>query len=197
MNNSYEKHRLNILAKYAGTKSVLDIGCAQQPNIYLSGENVVGLDLEKMEVSKPYTEHIVADAGQIDNVLAGRKFDSILMGEFIEHVECPYDILRSVKKFIKPGGSLILSTPNPLGFPVVIAEYLTLRKVFYTKHHVFYFTPRWVWRLLERSGYKIKKTIGCGLSLGKFRLPAPASLSYIVIYIAEPISSDNENTTLG
>ena len=124
----------------------------------------------------------------IDTLLvADQRFDTVLMGELIEHLERPYETLRSVRNYIVPCGSLILSTPNPLGIPAVFAEYLCLRRFYYTHHHAFYFSPRWMWRLLERSGYKVIKTVGCGASIGGGWLPAPMSLSYIVIYVAEPL----------
>ena len=187
MFTNYEKHRQKLMAKFAKGQSILDIGCAQMPNRNLKAKRIVGLDLEEMKVQAPYTQHIVGDVTEIDTLLGGEKFDTVLMGECIEHVEQPYDILRSVHNSIAPDGSIILSTPNPLGIPVVIAEYLKMRKYYYTQHHVYYFTPRWVWRLLERSGYKVTKTIGCGANLAGRWSPAPASLSYIVIYIAKPV----------
>lgn len=175
------------MAKLARGDSILDIGCAQMPNADLQGKHVVGLDIKDMLLQPPYTEHIVGDVSDIDTLLRGRQFDAVLMGELIEHVQRPYDVLRSVRNHIAPNGSLLLSTPNPLGIPVVIAEYLCLRSFFYTKHHSFYFTPRWVWRLLEKSGYKVTNTVGCGASICGAWLPAPVSLSYIVIYVARPV----------
>lgn len=175
------------MATLANGNSILDIGCAQQPNLNLRGNRVVGLDKNDMVVQPPYTEHIAGDATDMDTLLPGQQFDTVLMGEFIEHIERPYDFLRLARNHISPGGSLILSTPNPLGIPVVLAEYLCLRKFYYTSDHVFYFSPRWVWRLLEGSGYKIIKTVGCGASIAGAWLPVPLSLSYIIIYVAAPI----------
>lgn len=175
------------MAALAQGERILDIGCAERPNMYLRGRQIVGLDIDQMTVRSPYTEHIIGDIADIDRLLSGRQFDTVLMGELIEHVERPYDILRSLRKFILPGGSLIISTPNPLGIPVAVAEYLCLRRFYYTKNHVFYFSPRWAWRLLERSGYRVTKTVGCGASIGGLWLPAPVPLSYIAIYQAEPV----------
>lgn len=182
----YEKRRQRIMARLADGNCILDVGCAQRPNVNLSGSRIVGLDTNDMVIQPPYTEHVVGDVADIDTLLPGQRFDAVLMGELIEHIERPYDLLRSVRNHIAPGGSLILSTPNPLGIPVALAEYLCLRKFYYTPNHAFYFSPRWVWRLLERSGYKVIKTVGCGASIAGGWLPAPVSLSYIVIYVAIP-----------
>ncbi|MDD5089788.1 MAG: class I SAM-dependent methyltransferase [Candidatus Wallbacteria bacterium] len=39
-------------------------------------------------------------------------FDLVIALEVIEHLENPWHFFREVKKMLKPGGSLILSTPN-------------------------------------------------------------------------------------
>jgi 2-polyprenyl-3-methyl-5-hydroxy-6-metoxy-1,4-benzoquinol methylase len=180
----YQKHRLEKIAALSQGPAILDIGCAAIPNPYLQGTRVVGLDLQEMKVLPPYTEHVISDVTEAEAVLGSEVFDSIIMGEFIEHMERPYDILRSIRTLLKPQGVLLLSTPNPLGLPVVVAEYLTMRRFFYEKEHTFYFTPRWVWRLLERCGFEVTGTIGCGLYLKPFWFPAPSTLSYQVIYVA-------------
>jgi len=187
MANRYERHRQNIIAKLAQSKNILDIGCSYIPNRLLRADEVVGLDLNPMDIQPPYTEHIVGDANDINSILQQRQFDIVILGEVIEHVEQPYDLLRKIHRHITPGGKLIMSTPNPLGLPVVFIEYLGLRKYFYTPNHLYYFTPRWVWRLLEKTGYKVSKSVGCGASIVGLPFPMPPTLSYNVIYIATPV----------
>ena len=184
--NRAEFSRLRKMVRLTAGESILDIGCAYKPNPYLRGKRVVGLDRDEMIVRPPYTEHVVGDVNEIDTLLPGQRFDTILLGEFIEHVERPCDLLRLLRGHIMPGGRLILSTPNPLGIPVVVVEYLGLRRFFYTPNHVFLLPPRWVWRILERSGYEVIQTVGCGANFLLFVFPAPAALSYQVIYVARP-----------
>jgi len=184
--HAYERWRLRMMAGLAVGESLLDVGCAQAPNPYLRGRRVVGLDLDAMAVCPPYTEHIVGDVYSLTSLLGPALFDTVLIGELIEHVERPYELLRAVREHIAPGGRLVLSTPNPLGIPVVLAEYLRLQRCFYTEQHLWLLTPRWMARMLQRSGYTVTRTIGCGASLWGLRVPAPVALSYQVIYVAEP-----------
>ena len=59
-----------------------------------------------------------------------------------------------------------------------------LYSIFYTTDHTFYLPPRWVRRLLERSGFELTLTRGVGLwPLG---WPCPTTLSYQVVYVAVP-----------
>jgi len=125
MLNYYENRRQRIMARFTDGPRILDVGCSERPNPYLQGKEIVGLDMINMEIKPPYSEHITGDIKDIDTLLAGRRFDTILMGEFIKHIERPYDVLRSLHAHILPGSSLLLSTPNPLGIPVVVAPRLT------------------------------------------------------------------------
>ena len=188
VSKSYEQRRLRLLAERITGKTVLDIGYAQHPNSFLKGVHRVGLDLDAPKTPSGYEEEIVGNVFDIQTILPKRRFDTIICAEFIEHIENPYDLLRHLKQFIEKDGKLLLSTPNPLGFPVVLAEYLRNKKFFYTEEHVYYFPPRWMERLLTRSGYKVEEVTPVGLWLPRGHLPLPSvSLSYQVIYVASPI----------
>jgi SAM-dependent methyltransferase len=155
-------------------------------NPYLEGFHRTGYDLNKpVSGSVRYEEEIAGDVGDIAAVLAGRRFDTIICGELIEHLEAPYQVLRDLSELLDEGGRLILSTPNPLGFPVFLCELFQLRKFFYTKEHLYYFLPRWVRRLLEFSGYRLQsvRSVGLWLPFGVLAL-CPIMLSYQVIYVA-------------
>ena len=73
--------------------------------------------------------------------LDGQIFDTVICGEFIEHVEEPYRLLRRLRTLLAPEGRLILSTPNPIGFPRIIAEYLMTRRRYYGLGHTYLFAP--------------------------------------------------------
>lgn len=166
---------------------MLDLGYAEMPNPHLDDGYTVGFDLEKPAEAPGYDEQVVGDVNEIDRILAGRTFDTVLSGELIEHLERPYDHLRSLRPLIAPGGRLVLSTPNPLGIPVVFLELVRSTRWFFTSDHLYYFAPRWVVRMLDRAGYEVQGVRGVGLWLPGAVIPrVPVSLSYQVIYEATP-----------
>lgn len=164
---------------------MLDVGYAAHPNPYLRDFQVVGFDRTKPTSDSGYDEHIVGDIAELSSELGGRRFDTILCGEFIEHVERPYDCLRDLGRVLADGGALVLSTPNPLGFPVLGFELVRSKRFFYDADHVYYFPPRWVHRMLCQSGFRVDRTQAVGLWLPFGYLPwCPIALSYQLVYVA-------------
>lgn len=99
--------------------TILDIGCARG---YLGAKLrerdnvVVGLDISASVVAQArdvLDEAYVADIEQaLPTEVASRQFDAVVMAEVIEHVFDPVDVLQRVASVVKPGGVLILTTPN-------------------------------------------------------------------------------------
>jgi SAM-dependent methyltransferase len=185
--NYYSRRRFRAMAAAVVGQTVLDIGCTAEPNPYLRGREVVGFDRDPMPVEPPYTEHIVGDVYGINERLRGRVFDTLVLGDFIEHVERPFDVLRMLHRHVAPGGRLVLATPNLIALPIIITEYLNLR-FYYTEAHTYCFSPRWMWRIIDRCGFRRVATKGCGIAMPNgWWIPAPAMLSCEVIFVAQRI----------
>ena len=172
-----EALRLRRMAKQvAGLSKVLDIGYSQCPNPYLSNENVVGLDLHAAHQPENYTSVVAGDANCLETLFPEAAFDAIVMGEFLEHLENPIGLLKQCRTVLKPGGRLVLSTPNPNS---PIERLLTIplsRSFFYTEAHVLLFPQRWLIRVMERAGFCDVKLISGGFPLpvlGLIPFPRP------------------------
>ncbi len=182
----YQTRRLRLIGEAVRGERVLDIGHAVMPNPYLMRFACVGYDQSPaIRGQGCYHEEIVGDVQEIAHKLAGRTFDSIVCGELIEHLENPYAFLRSLHALLEDDGTLVLSTPNPLGFPVFLCELFHIKRFFYTRWHTYYFLPRWVERLLNHSGYELCAIRPVGVWLPFLVIPwCPVALSYQVVYVA-------------
>ena len=75
--------------------------------------NIVGLDLDEEGVEALKKRGYNAVCGDVHKVDLDRKFDTIIAGEIIEHLDNPGQFLRNMFRHLKPGGRLVVSTPNP------------------------------------------------------------------------------------
>lgn len=180
----YDRVRLRKIAEQAIGREVLDIGYARKPNPFLQGFHTIGFDLNEVECN--YAEKIRGDVLEISKSLVGRTFDTIIAGEFIEHVEDPYMFLRSLLPYFSKDARLVLSTPNPVAFPTLLFEWARSHRFFYTTEHKHYFPPRWVERILDQSGYDVRAVKSVGLWPTAIPSFVPASFSYQVVYVATP-----------
>jgi 2-polyprenyl-3-methyl-5-hydroxy-6-metoxy-1,4-benzoquinol methylase len=176
------------MAKFARGR-ILDLGFASLPNPYLKG-SVTGLDMKRVPCPKKYSAVIVGDVR--DLCFAPTSFDTILAGEIIEHLEQPVQFLRNCRSLLKCGGVLVLSTPNPYYPPTILFNWLMIRKYFYSPNHVFEISPRHMARLLERTGFSLRKMLSGGmlLPIGQNRyltIPVPKSICYHMIYVADAV----------
>lgn len=186
VSDSYERRRQRLIAAHARGR-ILDLGHAQLINPYLDRTQVTGVDLLEPVQPSGYREDLVGSVMELDQVVGDRRFDTVIAAELIEHLERPYDFLRSVRQVVADDGCLVLTTPNPLGFPVLLLEFLRSTQRFYAADHTFYFLPRWVRRMLELTGFELVRTVPVGIWLPFGHVPwAPVTLSYQLVYLAEP-----------
>ena len=111
---------LSTIARHAPTGHVLDIGCAQG-NFALAlaerGYRVAAMDLRpsflKYLQMKYERGALTCMAASIEHFpFRPAQFDVILLGEVLEHVAEPENLLATVAALLKPGGILLATTPN-------------------------------------------------------------------------------------
>lgn len=102
-----------------GAGLLLDVGCGSAfvaGRMCPQGARVVSLDIARANPRKalakyPYENHagVVADAYRLP--FADGTFDCIVASEIIEHTVDPQGFLASLLSKLKPGGTLVVSTP--------------------------------------------------------------------------------------
>lgn len=101
---------------------VLDIGCGDGYGAYhmsRCAKRVVGIDYEESAVlnarkkyAAPNLSYELLDAEKIDSL--NSKFDVITCFQNIEHIEHPENMIKGVKKILKPNGLFVVSVVNKL-----------------------------------------------------------------------------------
>ena len=116
------KNRMDFIKKYiTPDKEVLNVGCVgNASNEFLQEEiqkitrKVVGVDIDKpgLEKLKGRGYNVFYGDVQDINFNLEKKFDVIVAGEIIEHVENAGIFLENMKKHLKNDKILIITTPN-------------------------------------------------------------------------------------
>lgn len=116
------KKRINWICKNVIGDTILDVGCSQGITSVLlakEGKNVIGIDSELSRIE--YAEEDKKKEGLKDNPVFvcsdflaydfQSEFDTIIMGELLEHVFAPKLFLDKAKSLLKPDGRLIVTVP--------------------------------------------------------------------------------------
>ena len=115
---------LELIKKYNLSGSILDFGSGRGRFLQIMSQmnftRVTGADLMEKPADLPSTcGWIQHDLN--DELPMTEQFDSVIGMEVIEHLENPRKMVRECHRLLKPGGKLILSTPNNLSIRSILA----------------------------------------------------------------------------
>lgn len=173
---------------------ILDIAYAHGPNLVLvnTGADIRGLD--PLSRPAPYTEMHKCDINTDPIPFPDETFDMVTMGCVLAHTARPLEVLAKIYRVLKPGGILILSSPNPNYY------WENLLNIFYhhfekrvskSKHleHFFEFTRYAMRTSLVRAGFTPLKEIGSSFQIVKTNIRLDVSkhpgLAFEIIYVAK------------
>lgn len=99
----------------------------------------------------------------------GEKFDVILLGDVLEHMVDPQNVLKNLSDYLKPKGRLVISLPNIANYAIrwhiLTGKFDMQNGGILDRTHLRFFTLKTMKELVERSGYNI---ISARPSGGKF-----------------------------
>jgi len=176
-----------------------DFGCAQGNLALLlaeEGYSTYAIDIDKtfLEYSKLKYESgdVTWIQGNVDSLTFSEDFlDVAVAGEFVEHCVYPEKILSDILKFLKPGGLLLITTPNAHEFrndlPTFTEVSLPEQRKKYLKNqfrpsgkdHWFLFTLNELDKIIPKNASLIEKGYlgGSLLYFNRFSRPIYSRLS--------------------
>jgi len=151
--------RYRFASKIAKGKSLLDLACgggASTPLFIEAGiRSYDGLDINEKQFTSASNKYALSDCinyhvGDLCTFNNGRKFDIITCYGIIEHIEDYESAIKNFHSLLKPGGALLISSPNRL---ITSPDSLFLNDKPANKSHTQEFTPEELLSILNCSGF--------------------------------------------
>lgn len=94
-----------------------------------------------------------------DNDLAGQQFDCMLLGDVLEHILNPEQVLTGLRRYLKADGVCVISLPNVGHYSVrlmhLFGKWEYQDAGIMDRTHVKFFTRKTMRELIEKSGFEI------------------------------------------
>jgi len=153
---SYFRNKLDLLQRYISEGKLLEIGCGHGFFLEAAKQSpfqATGIDISRYAVAYAQKE-VCVDARVMDLYKATFKpktFDVVVAFQLIEHVQDPVTFLAAAHRLMKPGGVLLLATPNEGGYlrKLLGNHWLSFRH----REHLYFFSSKTMRLILERAGF--------------------------------------------
>ncbi len=160
---------MSFLRSFVEGKSVLDIGVVEHDVSHIESDrwkhrqikqwasSALGVDIQRkgVELLKERGFDVLHLDATSDTDI-GRRFERIVIGDVIEHVDNPVRLLQFARRHLADGGCIFVSTPNPywLGF---IARVLREGTLIANAEHISWVTPSMAIEIGRRAGLDIEE----------------------------------------
>jgi len=128
---SRERFKIEIVQKFKKEGNLLEIG--PSIGVFAYQANQAGFEVDTIEMSSECCEFLSKEVGvnavnsddPSEALKKMRAHDVIALWHNIEHLPDPWACLDQISKNLKPGGILVIATPNPnsLGFRILGAKW--------------------------------------------------------------------------
>jgi len=167
--------------------TLLDVGCGGGRflnRMQKRGWQVEGSDFDEQATQKVTSRYgIKTHVGDLSQcALPSNSFDAITMSQTIEHLYTPEATIRECLRILKPGGLLVMTTPNVNS--IAAAEFGVHWRGWEAPRHLHLFSVESLQRLTQRVGFEIVEarsyTAGCsGVYRVSHSLQHPNATSWV------------------
>ncbi len=197
LNNRYYDQKIKKIIGHTNSKPhILDVGCGWGDFLErctARGLPCFGIDHSPTAISHVRKKKINCDVSDIESFAqkhAG-EFDAITSFQTIEHVKNPLLFLKSAQTLLKPGGIILLTTPNndsPL-------RYFMRGKwsVYNIESHYIFFSKQTLHQAVEKTGFTTIKIhldsprfFSSNYILSRLSAQLPAPIDYLLSKLPLP-----------
>ena len=171
------RHRI-ILEYLEKREDLLDIGCGSS-RIIVGLPAAVGLDILQNKLRWLSRRHRLLVRGSCDRLpFSDGSFATLINSEVIEHVPDRPEILTEMWRVLRPGGILILGTPDYGRWLWLVLEWIygTVHPGGYAEEHITHFTREELAARLQAAGYEILDCRYVGFSEMIFKVRKPTAV---------------------
>lgn len=192
---AFGDHKIKFITKYCHQKDVLDLGCVEHdPQNYQSrywshkalksvARSVLGMDIYKEGVDFLVAKGFNVVHGDAQNFYLGSKFDVIVAGDLIEHLENFDGFLECSREHMHRDSRLLISTPNPWYWRFIVKAVL-LKEVPNNPEHTCWFCPRTLRQLVRRHDLDITEIVFGSRYLRDRLMPLPRGWKHTSFHAA-------------
>jgi 2-polyprenyl-3-methyl-5-hydroxy-6-metoxy-1,4-benzoquinol methylase len=188
--------RVAYLCELAKSKAVLDIGvvehtssAADNPgwlhgNLKRHAASCLGVDVLEKEVALLQEKGFNVICADVTRQPLPQKFDVIIAGEVLEHLDAPGPFMASCAAMLESGGRLALTVPNPWYANVVIKNIFRRSTFVDSSDHVAWYEAAVLYELGQRHQLRLERTVGIGVTQPKtFKAKLFFGLSPLLILV--------------
>jgi 2-polyprenyl-3-methyl-5-hydroxy-6-metoxy-1,4-benzoquinol methylase len=162
--------KIDVFLEYSKDKAVMDIGICQGSLEYIKKESwkhrlisscaqyTLGVDIDKdlIEYLKKNNFNVIHADATSDVKISDIVFDTIIVGDVIEHVDSPIKLLLFCKRHLSENGVVVVSTPNPFSWR--FAKRIAKNKTYISNlEHTLWITPNQALEIGIRCNMKLTK----------------------------------------
>lgn len=116
--------------------------------------DVVGIELDPRHANFA-REHckIKVYEQPIEECNLSTKFDVIFLFQVFEHIQNPLEFLSTLKKYLKPQGTIYLEVPNINDVLLSVYEISSFKEFYYRMPHVYYYSENTLKQILQKAGF--------------------------------------------
>lgn len=163
-------------------KKVLDCGCGNAPHLPFFGPGSVGLELQDACIQSGLSKGLDVRKCNLEQEeewpVEEASFDAVWCSAYVEHSLSPHSLLMKARRYLKPGGTLIILVPivQPVLFGCHLFRKFRGWRGAYAKDHVNFFTEYTVKETVRRAGFDRVNSY-----VGSFRSRLVSAIAQIIL----------------